>query len=52
LDGVNTSGYYWSSSPVSDVFGFYMSFNSTTVFPAGSNFFDRRNSFAVRCVAE
>jgi uncharacterized protein (TIGR02145 family) len=50
LANVGTSGYYWSSSPASDVNGFDLYFNGATVNPAGNG--SRTRGFAVRCVVQ
>ena len=41
-------GFYWSSSLLSQTYGYYLGFDSTGVYPAGSN--DRFNGFSVRAV--
>jgi uncharacterized protein (TIGR02145 family) len=49
LTAPGSSGYYWSSSPVS-TYAYALYFYSTTVAPANDNF--RADGFSVRCVKD
>jgi uncharacterized protein (TIGR02145 family) len=51
LGVVGTNGYYWSSSPASNVVGFYLGFTGTTVGTA-NNSYGSTYGFAIRCVTE
>jgi uncharacterized protein (TIGR02145 family) len=42
-------GYYWSSSELSSINAWYLSFDSSS---ANASSYDRRDGFSVRCVAE
>ena len=48
LDGRGSSGYYWSSSYMSEAYAYYMYFSSDGVNPA--NGYSRRLGFSVRAV--
>lgn len=47
LNNQGSFGYYWSSSPAT-TYGYYLYFNSTAVYPAGTNY--RALGFSVRCL--
>ena len=47
---VGSGGYYWSASPGSEYYGYYLSFRSGSVNPANGS--DRASGFSVRCVQE
>ena len=52
-DGMSLVGRYgcsWSSSPCDGSTGYYLSFNSSSVYPSGN--LNRANGFSVRCVQE
>jgi hypothetical protein len=50
LDNVGKGGYYWSSSPRSVGFGYFLLFDSAGAHPTSST--NRLDGFPVRCVAE
>ena len=50
MGGVGGYGYYWSASPTSEYYGYYLSFYSGDVYPA--NLSSRAYGFSVRCVQE
>ena len=51
LRGAGLSGYYWASTAYpSELYAYYLDFNSTNVFP--SNNYNRWNGFTVRCLAK
>ena len=48
LDSRGSSGYYWSSSYISETYAYFVNFNSDGVNPASD--YDRRLGFSVRAV--
>ena len=48
LDGRGSGGFYWSASLYSAAYGYDLSFNSSSVYPANGN--SRFNGFSVRAV--
>ena len=47
---VGSFGYYWSASPYSENYGYYLYFYSGYVNPADN--YNRASGFSVRCVQE
>ena len=50
MTNVGSSGRYWSASPTSESYGYYLYFDSSNVNPSNNN--NRANGFSVRCVQE
>ena len=50
MSSVGSNGYYWSASPYSEFYGYYLYFYSGSVDPAYNN--NRAGGFSVRCVQE
>ena len=50
MNNVGSGGYYWSSSPYVDNYGYSLRFYSGSVDPSSNNY--RANGFSVRCVQE
>jgi uncharacterized protein (TIGR02145 family) len=50
LNDVGKHGYYWSASPYSDDFAYYVGFNSSGVSSSENGY--KKNAYSVRCVVE
>ena len=50
MSNVGSYGNYWSASPFSENYGYYLNVGSGSVYPAYS--YNRANGFSVRCVQE
>ena len=50
VNGVGSSGYFWSAVPHSTSYGRYLSFYSSSISPLNNNY--RSSGFAVRPVQE
>jgi uncharacterized protein (TIGR02145 family) len=50
LSNVGSNGYYWSGTPYSATYGYYLDFNAGWVNP--SSYANRAGGFAARCISE